>query len=145
MLKSRRLFTHIKQVCLCLESNFNLASIYYNLLQVYELSLEDEIRKCETSDGFREFMSLILKHSRDDTGDVDVKKAEEHARLMHSSGDGKLDSDSPLLEIMAFDNLGQLSFFFDEYKKLSHQTVHMAIRRSMSGDLSRALLTIGTK
>lgn len=89
-------------------------------------------------------MSLILKHTRDNTEIVNEKKAAEQAKLLHNFSEGKLAVDGPLLEIMAFDSLGQLSFFFDEYKKLSHQTIHMAIRRSMSGDLSKALLAIGT-
>lgn len=90
-------------------------------------------------------MSLILQHKRDETGVVDVITAEEQAKQLCSTGKTKLGIDGEKLnKIMALDSLDQLRLLFDEYKKLSHQTIHLAIRRSIKDEMARALLAIGT-
>lgn len=111
---------------------------------MYECSLEDEVKICNTSEDFREFMLLILSQKRSEDGIVDVITAEEQAKLLHSTGKLRLGINGEKLnEIMALDSLDQLRLLFDEYKKLSNQSIHMAIRHSVEGELARALLAIG--
>lgn len=129
----------IKETCILV--NFFIVAF---ILQVYDRSLEEEIMSCNTTDDFRQFMSLILKHNRDETEIVNVIQAEDQARLLHRNGKSELGLNGEILnQMMALDSVDQLRLLFDEYKKLSHQTIHMAIRRSISGELARGLLVIG--
>lgn len=112
--------------------------------QVYERSLEEEVKGCHTTEDFRHFMLLILSQKRSEDGIVDVITAEEQAKLLHSTGKLRLGINGEKLnEIMALDSLDQLRLLFDEYKKLTNQSIHMAIRHSVEGELARALLAIG--
>lgn len=87
---------------------------------------------------------MILQHKRAEDGIVDVTKAEEQAEWLNSTGQSKLGIDGEKLnEVMALDSLDQLRLLFDEYKKLSNQSIHSAIRGSIKGELGRALLAIG--
>lgn len=118
--------------------------MFHLFCQVYDRSLEEEILNCKTSEDFRSFLTLILKHQRNETSQSDMISAEEQAKLLFRSGETQLSvGEAKLDEMMAQENFNQLRLIFDEYKRLSHQTIHLAIRRSVQGELARAMLAIG--
>lgn len=116
------------------------------ILQVYDRSLQEDIMESNLADDFRCLMALILEHSRDETEIVDAIRAEEQAQLLNAKGKAELGIEAESFSrMLAMDNVDQLRLLFDEYKKLSHQTIQMAIRCSVQGDLAKAMLAIGNR
>lgn len=98
----------------------------------------------ETSGHFRRLLTLIVTGVRDAPGTVDTVLAKEQAEKLHAAGEGKLGTDEEVFNrILAHASYEQLRLLFDEYKKLSGQTIEQAIKHEMSGELAIAMMAIG--
>lgn len=102
---------------------------------------------CSETDGnFRRLLTLIATGVRDAPGTVDAASAKEQAEKLYAAGEAKLGTDEEVFNrIMAHASFEQLRLVFEEYKKISGQTIEQAIKHEMSGELCDAMMAIGKK
>lgn len=98
----------------------------------------------ETSGHFRRLLTLIATGVRDPPGTVDPAKAKEQAEKLYAAGESKLGTDEEVFNrIMAHGSYDHLHLVFEEYKRVSGQTIEQAIKHEMSGELKKAMTAIG--
>lgn len=98
----------------------------------------------ETSGHFRRLLTLIATGVRDPPGTVEPAKAREQAEKLYAAGESKLGTDEEVFNrIMAHASFEQLRLVFEEYKRVSGQTIEQAIKHEMSGELGKAMKAIG--
>lgn len=86
----------------------------------------------------------MLSGERIESGKCDINDARENAEYLAAGDNTKLGMDEEsFCTVLATDGFEQLRRVFDEYQKLSKQTMHQGIRYSMSGGIVRAMLAIG--
>lgn len=87
---------------------------------------------------------LILEGKRNASDKYDLKFARENAEVMRGKGGTNFGMNEEAFgAILATENFGQLRRIFDEYQKLSKQTMHQGIRYSMSAGIAHPMLAIG--
>lgn len=110
---------------------------------MYERPLAEHMCS-ETSGDFRRLLTLIVTGVRDETGTVDQEAAVLQAQKLYDAGEAKWGTDEEVFNrIMAHASFAQLRLIFDEYKKLSGQTIEQAIKHELDGDLKTAMIAIG--
>lgn len=99
---------------------------------------------CSETDGyFRRLLTLIITGVRDETGLVHPEKAREQAEALWAAGEAKLGTDEQVFNrIMAHSSFAHLKIVFEEYKKLSGQTIEQAVKHEMGGDLKEAMMAL---
>ncbi|EAA02014.4 AGAP012784-PA, partial [Anopheles gambiae str. PEST] len=99
---------------------------------------------CSETDGsFRRLLTMIIVGARDAQGTVDADLAVEQAKQLYDAGEGKLGTDEEVFyKILAHASFDQLEIVFEEYKKLSGQTIEQAMKSELSGELYDALSAI---
>lgn len=91
-------------------------------------------------------LSLILDGSRKEGDEYDLKFAQLNAEMMRGESGADFGmKEEPFSAILATETYAQLRRLFDEYRKVSEQTVHQGIRYSMGGKIARAMLAIGER
>lgn len=114
-------------------------------LLVYDRPLAEHLCS-ETSGHFRRLLTLIITGVRDETGLIDPEKVNEHAQALYAAGEAKLGTDEKVFNrIMAHSSFAHLKLVFEEYKKVSGQTIEQAVKHEMGGELKDALMTLGLK
>lgn len=110
---------------------------------VYDRPLAEHI--CSESSGdFRRLLTLIVTGVRDESGTVDPEEAVAQAEKLYAAGEAKLGTDEEVFNrIMAHASFAQLRLIFEEYKKLSGQTIEQAIKHELGGELKEAMMAIG--
>lgn len=97
----------------------------------------------ETSGDFRRLLTLIVTGVRDETGTLDTEQAAIQAQKLFDAGEAKWGTDEEVfVRIMAHASFAQLRLVFDEYKRLSGQTIEQAIKHELDGDLGAAMMAI---
>ncbi|KFB52658.1 AGAP003722-PA-like protein [Anopheles sinensis] len=87
----------------------------------------------ETSGSFRRLLTMIIVGARDPQGTVDPDLAVEQANQLYNAGEGKLGTDEEVFyKLLAHCSFDQLEIVFDEYKKLSGQTIEQAMKHELS-------------
>lgn len=110
---------------------------------MYERPLAEHMCS-ETSGDFRRLLTLIVTGVRDELGSVDEEAAVLQAQKLYDAGEAKWGTDEEVFNrIMAHASFAQLRLIFDEYKKLSGQTIEQAIKHELDGDLKTAMIAIG--
>lgn len=91
-------------------------------------------------------LTLILECKRNASDKYDLKFARQNAEVMRGKGDTHFGmSEEAFSAILATENFDQLRRIFDEYQKLSKQTMHQGIRYSMGNKIAEPMLAIGRK
>lgn len=118
---------------------------HYLQYLVYERPLAEHL--CSETDGyFRRLLTLIITGVRDETGLVHPEKAREQAEALYAAGEAKLGTDEQVFNrIMAHSSFAHLKIVFEEYKKLSGQTIEQAVKHEMGGDLKDAMMALSRK
>lgn len=89
-------------------------------------------------------LKLILQDKRNASGKYDLKFARENAEVMCGKGGTNFGMNEEAFgAILATENFDQLRRIFDEYQKLSKQTMHQGIRYSMGAGIAQPMLAIG--
>uniref|UniRef100_A0A182Q314 Annexin n=1 Tax=Anopheles farauti TaxID=69004 RepID=A0A182Q314_9DIPT len=110
--------------------------------EMYSRPLAEHL--CSETDGsFRRLLTMIIVGARDPQGTVDADLAVEQAKQLYDAGEGKLGTDEEVFyKILAHASFDQLEIVFEEYKKLSGQTIEQAMKAELSGELYDALSAI---
>ncbi len=98
----------------------------------------------ETGGNFRRLLTMIVTGARDPVGTVDAEKAVEQAQALYDAGEAKWGTDEEVFyRILAHASFDQLKLIFEEYKKISGNTIEQSLKGELSGDLLNAMLSIG--
>lgn len=128
---------------LCTKTNAEVKQIVTTYEDLYERPLAEHMCS-ETSGHFRRLLTLIVTGVRDESGTVDPTLAKEQAEKLFAAGESKLGTDEEVFNrIMAHASFEQLKLVFEEYRKLSGQSIEQAIKHEMSGELAEAMQAIG--
>lgn len=120
-----------------------LTILIFILCEVYDRPLAEHMCS-ETSGDFRRLLTLIVTGVRDESGTIDPEEAKEQAEKLYAAGEAKLGTDEEVFNrIMAHASFAQLKLIFEEYKKLSGQTIEQAIKHELGGELKEAMIAIG--
>ncbi|ETN63498.1 annexin B10C [Anopheles darlingi] len=110
--------------------------------QMYDRPLAEHLCS-ETSGSFRRLLTMIIVGARDPQGTVDAELAVQQADQLYNAGEGKMGTDEEVFyKLLAHCSFDQLEIVFDEYKKLSGQTIEQAMKHELSGELYDALSAI---
>lgn len=128
---------------LCTKTNSEIADITQCYEEFYGRPLTEHVCS-ETSGDFRRLMTWILAGNREPEDAVDDEEAMEKAEQLYFAGKGKLGTDEEVFSrILCRASYAQLRLIFHYYKEVSGNAIEQAIRKEMSGNFKRALLTIG--
>lgn len=128
---------------LCTKTNAEIKEIVKTYEDLYDRPLAEHICS-ETSGDFRRLLTLIVTGVRDESGTIDPALAREQAEKLYAAGESKLGTDEEVFNrIMAHGSFEQLRLVFEEYKRLSGQSIEQAIKHEMSGALAEAMHAIG--
>lgn len=106
-------------------------------------SLKDAVG-AKTAGNFRKMLLLMLEGKRNKFDGYDMKFAAANAEVMCGNGGTNFGmNEDAFSAILATESFDQLRRIFDEYQKVSKQTMHQGIRYSMSGGIAKAMLAIG--
>jgi annexin A7/11 len=110
---------------------------------VYKRPLAEHLCS-ETGGNFRRLLTMIVTGARDPVGTVDAEKAVEQAQALYDAGEAKWGTDEEVFyRILAHASFDQLKLIFEEYKKISGNTIEQSLKGELSGDLLNAMLSIG--
>lgn len=112
---------------------------------MYDRPLAEHL--CSETDGyFRRLLTLIITGVRDETGLVRPEEVKQQAEALYAAGEAKLGTDEQVFNrIMAHSSFAHLRLVFEEYKKLSGQTIEQAVKHEMGGDLKDAMMALSKK
>jgi len=127
---------------LCTRSNSDIGQIALSYQNIYGVSLEEAIGS-EVSGDYKRLLVMLLNGARDETGGLNVSRAQETAQKLLDAGEGSWGTDEEMFTTtFAHESFHQLRLIFDEYRKLSGKTIDQAIKSEFSGDLGNAVMTI---
>lgn len=127
------------------EISFHPAPIDLNFYfaEEFKTTLMYDIAK-KTKGTFLVLATQILQCNRSDTGSYDLALARKTAKAMIGNSDTEFGmSEERFSVILASESYAQLRRIFDEYHKLSKQTIHQGIRYSTISQTAQAMLAIG--
>ena len=109
---------------------------------VFHKDIERDI-KGDTSGHFRRLLISLLCASRDESERVDEAYAKECAEKLYSKGEKKWGTDESYFNsVIAAQSYPQLRAVFNAYEKIAKHDIERAIKKEMSGDLERGMLSI---
>lgn len=113
------------------------------LSTVYNKSLTNHVGT-ETSGDFRELLTRVCSGERGSSGFVNLPQAKADAQRLYEAGEKRLGTDEAIFtKLFAQSSFEHLRQVFEEYKAVSGNTIEQALKHEMSGDLKKALDTIG--
>ncbi|KAJ6644584.1 Annexin B10 [Pseudolycoriella hygida] len=127
---------------LCTKTNDEVKRLVGVYEDMYDRPLAEHLCS-ETGGYFRRLLTLIITGVRDESGSVDPSKAVQQAEALYAAGEAKLGTDEEVFNrIMAHSSFEHLRLVFQEYKKLSGQTIEQAVKHEMSGELKEAMMAL---
>lgn len=120
---------------LCSRSNAEIQKIKEEYKTYYKRDLEKDCVS-ETSGHFKRLLVSMCQANRDESGTVDLAKAQKEAQDLYQAGEKKWGTDESRFNVvLASRNFNQLKATFTEYIKISQRDILNSIDREMSGDL----------
>lgn len=113
---------------LCARTNEELSVIKDEYKKLYENSLEDDLRG-DTSGDFEDMLIELSKGEREQGNTVNKEKAEEDADTIHKAGD-LAEVHDLFRNVLCKKNKAQVKATFEQYKKISGQTIEEAIKNA---------------
>ncbi|KAL3316601.1 Annexin A6 [Cichlidogyrus casuarinus] len=111
--------------------------------QMYNKSLEETVTS-DTSGHFRRVLVSLLQANRSEAKEFSREAAIRDAESLLAAGEKKQGTDeSKFVEVIMSNSYPHLRAVFEEYEKMSKNTMEEALKKEMSGHLLRAFLTIG--
>lgn len=127
---------------LCTRSNAEIAAIKAAYQKLYGKDMEDAIRG-DVSGDFQRILVSMCTCARQEGVPIDPARAAEDARRLYDAGVSKWGTDESTFNmILASQSYDQLRLVFREYARLTDHDIMDAIKKEMSGDFKKALLTI---
>ncbi|VDM45562.1 unnamed protein product [Toxocara canis] len=127
---------------MCSRTNAEIVELRSVYRQMYNSELEKDLIG-ETSGYFKRLLVSMCAAGRDESMHVDPLKANQDARALYRAGEQRLGTDEACFNaILASRNYAQLRLIFQEYQKVSNNTIEKAIEAEFSGDIKDGLLAI---
>jgi len=127
---------------LCSRSNKELQEIKSEYTTYYKRNLEKDCVS-ETSGHFKRLLVSMCQANRDESGTVDMAKAQKEAQDLFQAGEKKWGTDESRFNVvLASRNFNQLKATFSEYVKISQRDIINSIDREMSGDIKAGMKCI---
>uniref|UniRef100_A0A914WV14 Annexin n=1 Tax=Plectus sambesii TaxID=2011161 RepID=A0A914WV14_9BILA len=127
---------------MCTRSNHQIHAIKADYKQMYNRDLEKDL-KSETGGHFERLLVSLSCGGRDESNNVDMKRAEQDAEALYKAGEKRFGTDESMFNsILATQNFAQLRKVFAVYGKFASHDIEKAIENEMSGDLRDGLLTV---
>ena len=97
----------------------------------------------DTSGDYQKLLLEILKGQREPEGPVNEAAAKEDAALLYKAGEAKIGTDEDtFIRILTTRSFAHLQAVMGHYQKLSDYDIERAIKKEMSANLKRALVSI---
>ncbi|XP_069782860.1 annexin A3-like isoform X2 [Narcine bancroftii] len=124
-------------------TNQQLREIKEAYQEEYKSDLAKDVSE-ETSGDLRRAMLILLEARRDDNCQgVDERLFKTDAEALFKAGEKRLGTDEvKFIEVLCLRSPSQLQMTFDEYKVISNKAIEDSIKREMSGDLKKLMLTV---
>ncbi|XP_042895205.1 annexin A7 isoform X1 [Parasteatoda tepidariorum] len=127
---------------LCTHHNREIEEIKSYFKQKYNKDLEEWITS-DTSGHFQNILRSLASAERDESVEVDFKKAERDAQRLYDGGVNQFGVDGELFtKILCSRSASQLQAIFDAYERIAGHSLTAAIRSEFSGDSKETLLAI---
>ncbi|XP_022092306.1 annexin A4-like isoform X2 [Acanthaster planci] len=127
---------------LCTRTNQEIHTIKETYKKEFSRNLEKDVVS-ETSGHFQRLLVSMTQGARSEDPTVNQAKAKADAQALWDAGEKKWGTDeSKFNEILASRSFPQLRATFDEYSRLGKYSIEQSIKREMSGDLEKGMLTI---
>jgi len=124
-------------------SHDDLTAVKQRYQEMYDISLEDHIKK-ETSGAFMKLLIGLAQANRTDwKTEVKVDKCKRDAEALYKAGEGQWGVEtSEFRRILNLRSVPQLRCIFEQYSKISKRNIEESCKREMSGDLLKAVKKI---
>ncbi|XP_033643977.1 annexin A7-like isoform X1 [Asterias rubens] len=127
---------------LCTRTNQEIHAIKDAYKKEFARNLEKDVIS-ETSGHFQRLLVSMTQGARQETDTVDMAKAKADAQALWEAGEKRWGTDeSQFNVILASRSFPQLRAIFEEYSRLGKYSIEQSIKREMSGDLEKGMLTI---
>lgn len=127
---------------MCSRDNHEMRQIRAQYKNLYKIELEDDL-KADTSGNYQRLLVSLCNADRDETTEVNLRRAEEDAKILYDSGEGRMGTDESAFNLVfAKRSYAQLRATFSEYYRLGSKDIVESIKSEFSGDIRDALLAI---
>ncbi|CAL8104891.1 unnamed protein product [Orchesella dallaii] len=129
---------------LCTRSNDNIQLIAAAFKSHFGKTVEEELdNEYKVSAEYKELLGMLLSGIRDERRECDTDKARKRAETIFNAETNAWSTETKIfMRLLTHEPYTQLRLIFDEYRKISGQSMEEAITTEFSGDLRNAMLTI---
>lgn len=127
---------------LCTLSNYGIKTVAYCYQQMYNTTLEKDL-KSDTSGHFKRLCISLAMGNRSEDQIVDAASAKQDAEALYKAGVSKWGTDESVFNsILVSRSYMHLRRVFQEYESLAGEDIETSIEKEFSGDICKALKTI---
>ncbi|XP_021951892.1 annexin B10 [Folsomia candida] len=129
---------------LCSRSNDKIQLITLAFHNRYGRTIQEELEdEYKISSEYKELLGMLLSGIRDEKRPPDPEKARKRAETLFVAERNAWSTERKIfMRLLTHEPVEQLRVIFDEYRRMSGQSMQEAIQTEFSGDLRNAMLTI---
>ncbi|KAL3108742.1 hypothetical protein niasHT_019229 [Heterodera trifolii] len=121
-----------------------IGTIKSNYKQMFGHELADEIAS-QIRGTYKDLLMALLKADRDESAKTDRTQAKQDAERLYKAGEKRLGTDEEVfIQIFTSQNVAQIRYIFEEYQKLTGNSIEKALDSEFSGDEFDAFMDIAS-